>query len=190
VQFPTGLAAGASLLNRKPVELAEVVELTIRPGGTEDEAGVLALFDEAIDWLVPRGLSGQWGEQPFSARPDMRDRVHETLRDNEVRIAEHERRIVGAVAAGPCPPYVPGNPVPELYVVLLISSRRLAGQRIGARLLDLACQMARERGRRMVRVDCWADSPRLVTFYEREGFCRHGRFDLRGWRGQILTKSI
>jgi hypothetical protein len=42
----------------------------------------------------------------------------------------------------------------------------------------------------MVRVDCWADSPRLVTFYEREGFSRHGRFDLRGWRGQILSKTL
>lgn len=167
-----------------------MVEFEIRPGGIEDEAAVLALFDEAIAWLVPRGLSGQWGEQPFSERPDMRDRVRETLSENEIRIAEHDGRAVGVLAVGACPPYVPGNPVPELYVMMLLSSRRLAGQRIGARLLDLACQLARQRDRQMVRVDCWADSPRLVKFYEREGFKRHGRYDLRGWRGQILAKTV
>ncbi|HEX8976982.1 MAG TPA: GNAT family N-acetyltransferase [Solirubrobacteraceae bacterium] len=167
-----------------------MLELDIRPGGAEDEGAVLALLDEAIEWLVARGLSGQWGEQPFSLRPDLQARVRETLRENEVRIAEHGGRVVGVLAVGACPHYVPGNPVPELYVLLLASSRRMPGEGIGARLLDLACQMARERGRRMVRVDCWADSPRLVRFYERAGFRRAGRYDLRGWRGQILARTL
>jgi GNAT superfamily N-acetyltransferase len=172
------------------VELPTVVELEIRPGGSEDEAAVLALFDEAIAWLVQRGLTGQWGEQPFSERPDMRDRVRATLTENEVRIAEHDGRPVGVLAVGACPPYVPGNSVPELYVMLLVSSRRLAGHGVGARLLELACQLGYQRGRRMVRVDCWADSPRLVKFYEGEGFKRHGRYDLHGWRGQVLAKTV
>ncbi len=42
----------------------------------------------------------------------------------------------------------------------------------------------------MVRVDCWADSPRLIGFYENQGFTRQGRFDLQGWRGQILAKTL
>lgn len=167
-----------------------MLELEIRPGGAEDEGAVLGLFDEAVEWLVARGLSGQWGEEPFSLRPDLQTRVRQTLSESAVRIAEHDGRVVGVLAAGACPPYVPGNPVPELYVLLLVSSRGMSGQRIGARLLELACQMARERGRRMVRVDCWADSPRLVRFYEREGFRRLGRYDLRGWRGQILARTL
>lgn len=167
-----------------------MVELEIRPGGLEDEADVLLLFDEAVRWLVRRGLSGQWGEEPFSARPDMRARVQETLTVNEVWIAEHDGRMVGVLAVGVSPDYVPGNPLPELYVGLLLSARRLTGERIGARLLELACSTARERGRRMVRVDCWADSPRLVRFYEGQGFDRLGRFDLQGWRGQILGKTV
>jgi RimJ/RimL family protein N-acetyltransferase len=174
----------------KPVELRHVIELEIRPGRQGDVDAVLELFDEAIEWLVARGLSGQWGEQPFSTRPDMRDLVRRTLNENEVRVAEHQQAVVGVIAAGGCPPYVPTNPVPELYVSLLISSRRLGGNGVGAQLLDLACQLARERGRRMIRVDCWADSPRLISFYERHGFSRDGRFDLRGWRGQILSKEL
>ena len=167
-----------------------MVEIDIRPGSAQDEDVVLRLFDEAIEWLVERGLSSQWGEDPFSGRPEMRRLVRRTLRENDVLIAEHDGRPVGALAVGACPAYVPGNPVPELYVGLLLSSRRLSGEGIGARLLGLACEMAGERGRRMVRVDCWADSPRLIKFYEGEGFTRQGGFNLRGWRGQILAKML
>jgi GNAT superfamily N-acetyltransferase len=167
-----------------------VIELTIREGSADDEADVLALFDEAVEWLVERGLSGQWGEQAFSTRPDMRGLVRRTLADNQIRIAEHEGAVVGVLAVGTSPPYVPGNPLPELYIALLLSSRQLRGNQIGLRLLDLATEIARERGARMVRVDCWADSPRLVKFYERHGFACQGLFDLRGWRGQILSKAL
>jgi ribosomal protein S18 acetylase RimI-like enzyme len=178
------------LIGRQSGRTGGVIELEVRPGSPDDEASVLELFDEAIGWLVARGLSGQWGEQPFSDRPEMRSLVQRTLQENEIRIAEHDGQVVGALAVGACPGYVPGNPVPELYVSLLISSRRLSGNAIGARLLQIACDLARERGREMVRVDCWADSPRLISFYERNGFSRAGRFDLRGWRGQILAKTL
>lgn len=167
-----------------------MLEMEIRAGSTEDETAVLALFDESISWLVDRGLSGQWGEQAFSQRPEMRALVKRTLNENQVYIGEHAGESVGALAVGASPPYVPGNPIAELYVALLISSRRLGGNAIGARLLEHTCHLARESGRSMVRVDCWADSPRLISFYEGQGFSREGRFDLRGWRGQILSKRL
>jgi GNAT superfamily N-acetyltransferase len=167
-----------------------VIELDIRHGSTDDQAAVLALFDEAVAWLVERGLVGQWGEQPFSQRPEMRAILQRILAENEVRIATHEGLAAGALAAGASPPYVPSNPVPELYITLLLSTRRLAGNRIGSRLLELAEEIASERGVRMLRVDCWADSPALVRYYEQQGFARDGRFELRGWRGQILSKAL
>lgn len=167
-----------------------MIELAIRSGGVDDESAVLALFDDAIAWLVQRGLVGQWGEQPLSARPDMTTMVREMLTDNEIRIAEHDGAVVGVLAAGPSPPYAPSNPTPELYVLLLLSARRLSGNRIGARLLELAGEMARERGALMLRVDCWADSPALVKYYERHGFVRADRFNLNGWRGQMLSRQV
>jgi GNAT superfamily N-acetyltransferase len=155
-----------------------------------DQRAVLELFDEAVGWLMDRGLSGQWGEQPFSTRRQSRRMVRRTLAENEVRIAEHDGAPVGVLAVGAAPEYVPAPAGPELYVVLLMSARRLSGHGIGARLLELATDVARERGAETMRVDCWADSPALVGFYERQGFVRAGRFDLRGWRGQVLTKPI
>ena len=43
--------------------------MNIRPGRPEDARTVLALFDEAVAWLVARGQPGQWGTEPFSAFP-------------------------------------------------------------------------------------------------------------------------
>jgi GNAT superfamily N-acetyltransferase len=167
-----------------------MIEPRIREGGVRDHQAVLVLFDEAVAWLVDRGLSGQWGEQPFSTRRQSRRLVRRTLADNDVRIAEHDGAVAGVLAVGAAPEYVPAPPGPELYVVLLISARRLAGNGIGARLLELAAGLARERGAEAMRVDCWADSPALVGFYERQGFARDGRFELHGWRGQVLAKPI
>lgn len=165
-----------------------VIDLRIREGSVADQPQVLLLFDEAVAWLSERGLVGQWGEQPFSERPDLRALVQRTLSENEVRIAEHEGAVVAVLAVGASPPYVPSSPVPELYVSLLLSSRRLAGNAIGSQLLELAIEIARERGAKMVRVDCWADSPQLINYYEQQGFEREGGFDLRGWRGRILSR--
>src|SRR5579875_2133417 len=162
-----------------------MLHLDVRSGSVADLGIVLQLLDEAVEWLVGRGLAGQWGEQPFTDRPEGREQVRRTLSDNEVRIAEHQGECVGVLAAGACPPYVPGNPLPELYVSLLVSSRRLIGHSIGSRLLGEAARLAGERGAHMVRVDCWADAPRLIRFYESQGFRRDGRFDLQGWRGQV-----
>ena len=167
-----------------------VIELSLRQGSVADALTVLALFDESVQWLVQRGLSGQWGEEAFSARADTRALVHRTLRDNDVLVAEHAREVVGVLAVGASPPYVPGSPVPELYVVLLLSARRLHGNRIGARLLEQTVEIAQERSVQMIRVDCWAGAPGLVRFYETQGFRRQGLFDLQGWRGQILGKTL
>ena len=141
-------------------------------------------------WLAARGLSGQWGDQPWSTQPETRALVGQTLKNNTVWIAEHDGEVAGALAVGASPPYVPGNPVPELYVALLISARRLSGHGVGARLLEHATEIAHERGAQMMRVDCWADSRDLIAFYEQQGFDRHDQFDLRGWRGQVLGKQL
>jgi hypothetical protein len=46
-----------------------VATVHIRPGSADDAPLVLALFDEAVAWLVARGQPGQWGTQPWSQRP-------------------------------------------------------------------------------------------------------------------------
>ena len=51
--------------------------IAIRPGRPADEDALLALFDEAVAWMIARGQTGQWGDRLFSERPESRGRVHE-----------------------------------------------------------------------------------------------------------------
>src|ERR1700758_1505489 len=105
--------------------------LRIRPGDETDGPTVVAIFDEAVAWLVERGQTGQWGATPFSERPGIRERVHAFRIGGGLYIAERDAAAVGVLVVGPAPAYAPPAPVRELYITLLISSRQSAGQGIG-----------------------------------------------------------
>jgi GNAT superfamily N-acetyltransferase len=164
--------------------------LTIRPGDEADGPAVVALFDEAVAWLVKRGQTGQWGATPFAERPGIRERVHAFRIGGALYIAEREDVPVGVLVVGPAPAYAPPAPVPELYVTLLLSSRQAAGQGIGGALIGKAIELGYDQGAEVLRVDCWAHAPGLVRWYEKQGFVRSSRFELNGWQGQIFSMRL
>jgi hypothetical protein len=75
-------------------------DLSVRPGGEADGRAVVALFDEAVAWLVERGQTGQWGATPFSERPGVRERVHGFRIDGGLHIAELDGEPVGVLVVG------------------------------------------------------------------------------------------
>ena len=81
-----------------------------------------------------------------------------------------------------------GGPVAAEAVAL--DGGRRTGQRIGALLVEHAVKLARDAGVRLLRVDCWAGAPRLVEFYEAQGFVRDGTFDVGGWTGQVFSMRL
>ena len=164
--------------------------LTIRRGDESDGPAVIAMFDDAVAWLVDRGQTGQWGATPFSERPGIRERVHGFRVGSGLHIAERRGRPVGVLVVGPAPAYAPPAPVPELYIILLLSSRRLAGRGIGSALVNRAVELGYEENAEILRVDCWAHAPGLVRWYEKQGFSRSNRFELNGWQGQIFTMEL
>jgi ribosomal protein S18 acetylase RimI-like enzyme len=169
-----------------------MTEVTVRRGGPADVDLLLALFDEAIAWMVARDQPGQWGTAPMSARDGGRDRVRALCAGGGLRVARLDGEDVAAlVVSDRPPPHVPGVDEPELYIDLLLVSRRRAGRRIGEALVATALAEARERGVGVVRVDCWAGAPSLVAWYEARGFRRAGTFEVNdGWRGQIFSMEL
>jgi ribosomal protein S18 acetylase RimI-like enzyme len=165
-------------------------DVEIRPGSPADYDALVALFDEAVAWMVARGQEGQWGNRPFSERPETRRRVRELAAHEGLWIAQRDGEPVGALIVGSHPPHVEPIERSELYIELLISSRRHAGRGIGARLVRLARDIAIERGVDVLRVDCWAGAPTLVEWYERQGFTRSGMFDVDGWNGQVFEMPL
>jgi GNAT superfamily N-acetyltransferase len=110
-----------------------------------------------------------------------------------VFIAELDGEAVGALIVNSSPmPYVPPLDEPELYVRLLIASRRRKGQRIGSWLIDFARAEAKRRGIGLLRVDCYAsEDEALVRYYEGQGFTRSERIEVRpGVSVQVFEQRI
>ncbi len=165
--------------------------MRIRDGRAADAAILLGLFDEAVAWLAARGQTGQWGTEPFSAKPARVARMTEMAASGGMRVAEDGAgEPVGAIVIGARPAWVKPAERAERYVEALVSSRRHAGQGIGGTLVRRAVAETREAGRSLLRVDCWAGAPALVAWYERQGFRRSGTFDVEGWHGQVLSMDV
>jgi GNAT superfamily N-acetyltransferase len=164
--------------------------LQIRDGGQDDLGWLLGLFDEAVAWMVQRGQTGQWGSKPFTGDPQRTARVGGLVDSGGLRVAELNAEPVAALVVGIAPLYVPPADVPELYINLLISSRRHAGKGIGARLVRHAIGEAHERDAEQLRVDCWAGAPSLVRWYRDQGFVPTATFDVDGWPGQTFAMPL
>jgi GNAT superfamily N-acetyltransferase len=162
----------------------------IRRGDEDDLSWLLSLFDEAVAWMVARGQAGQWGSRPFSRTPRRIARVGGLVDSGGLRVAERDGEPVAALVVGIAPLYVPPSDRPELYINLLISSRRHVGSGIGAALVQHAVAEARERDAWQLRVDCWAGAPTLVRWYCDQGFEPSGTFDVDGWPGQIFAMAL
>jgi GNAT superfamily N-acetyltransferase len=162
--------------------------LTFRPGSRDDAPALLALFDEAVAWLVARGQPGQWGSEPWSA-DEQKSAFIADLVSTGLTVAEEEGEVLGGIVVGEPMRYVEPADEPELYVRLLITSRRRAGERIGAQLLDLAKEEARARGLGLLRVDCYA-APGLVAWYESQGFEVVAPIHVGEWEGRLLAQRV
>ena len=165
--------------------------MRIRAGAVADLDMVLALMDEAVAWMVERGQTGQWGSEPISGRLTFVERLEEWQRSGGLRIAEaDDGEPLGALVVGGAQPYVRAADEPELYVILLVTSRRHAGEGVGAALVRHALGEAHSQGVRLLRVDCWAGAPRLVEWYEQQGFVPVERFSVGEWEGQLFELRI
>ncbi|MFB7518056.1 GNAT family N-acetyltransferase [Streptomyces sp. NPDC056144] len=166
--------------------------MEIRKGGAEDLPAILAILDSAVVWLGGKGITAQWGTEPFSARPAAVEQVARTLGEGDPWIVEIDGVPAGTMTLTPHPgQYVPPAEEPEVYVRLLATDARFHGRGVGAALLAHAAEETRRRGVSLLRVDCFAGSEgRLVAYYEGQGFTRTEPFVVGEWPGQVLERRV
>jgi GNAT superfamily N-acetyltransferase len=165
-------------------------ELSIRAARAEDEAALLCMLDEAVAWMVERGQSEQWGSEPWSQSEVSRRAARSMVRDGGLYMLESDGVVVGALHVGERSEHVEALDVPEVYIRLVLTSRRFSGNRLGDRLIEEALDIARRKDVAVIRVDCWAGAPSLVAWYEAQGFTRSGTFTHNGWTGQVFTRTL
>ena len=164
----------------------------IRRAAVTDAPAVLQVFDEVIAWFVSMGNHGQWGTEPWSASPRRVAQVTDACAMPGAWVVEARGgQILAALVLGEPMAYVPAATEPEVYVRLLIAARDQRVRGIGRRLMAFADDRARAAGVRRLRVDCYGGGTGdLVRFYESCGYERISTFDLEGWPGQLLGRSL
>jgi GNAT superfamily N-acetyltransferase len=169
--------------------------LWIIPACAEDLPELLSLFDDAVAWLVRRGITQQWGTTAFSEIPQMHKRFMEWIDRGELFVARSDDKLVGTLALSKVAPHYVAHlwqsfPESACYLEAFTTTRSLVGQGIGQALLQWAEHYALQQGKNTMWLDCWADNHALCGYYQRAGFAPRSEFLVGEWRGQLFEKSL
>ncbi len=151
--------------------------LSVRQAVVGDMPTILAMIDEAADWLGTKGTD-QWA-RPWPTTRGRDRRVRRGLRKNKTWIVEMDGVPIGTVTLRRR-----GNRrlwtaqerrEPAVYLSRLVIRRDYAGQAIGEALIDWAgARAARDWGAHWVRIDVWTTNVALHDYYKKRGFRPYG----------------
>ncbi|MBD3922149.1 GNAT family N-acetyltransferase [Paenibacillus sp. PR3] len=150
---------------------------------THDEAPiVLELWQMSARWLNAKGIY-QWRPEYFRL-----EQVVEFM-DNgsDVYVAEHEGTIVGTYVLTWSDPMI----WRELdhndagYIHRFAVNRDYKGLGMGTLLIHSAIEEIRRRGKKVVRLDCMAENPRLNQYYREFGFGFVRRLEFDNWAANL-----
>ena len=142
----------------------------------EDVPPLVELLNEVTQWLLSKGIR-QW-EYPCDEGP-----LIAQVEAGQVYLAESQG-LVGTFSLRVLPPgalegwrVISGPALPlhdvladGLYLTRLAVARRYAGHKLGHKLLDRACAIARSRHKSFVYLGCWAGNDKLRAYYQDAGF--------------------
>jgi GNAT superfamily N-acetyltransferase len=149
-------------------------------------------MNSCIAWLVnEKDTPEQWGAKTWGVEDDgQHTDKFIGFGINAVEMVppgKSERVTVALYGTGSRMPYVPKDPKlgegeeedlsSEHYLKVLIVHRKYKGHKLGERLIQMAKQEAKEKGKEVLRLDCYRSLEKdgvptdgLVKYYERNGF--------------------
>jgi len=139
---------------------------------------IIGLIDEAADWLATKGTD-QWAK-PWPNRADRDGRILLALRQGKTWICWDQEVPAATLTADldDDPYWTSEHLRPSrraIYVHRLVVSRRYAGMRLGASLLDWSGRTAwLSHGAQIMRISAWTTNRALHRYYERQGFDQRG----------------
>lgn len=146
--------------------------ITISPALPEDLQTILDLRDEASCWIAAKG-GDQW-QEAWPTPDQQSERIAASIAAGETWMLHDEDQVAGTVAVDEFSDphlWAPHEQAePAYYVHRLVIPRIYAGHRLGAQVLDWACDLAARDGKRWIRIDVWTTNNQLQQYYLDHGF--------------------
>jgi GNAT superfamily N-acetyltransferase len=144
--------------------------IQIRPAGTHDVEGLMALRSEAEQWLRAAGTD-QWSDPDTGGQAIIR--WQQSINEGRTWVVlDRDQALIGTVSRGPADRDFwtdADSPETGLYLYKLIISRS-AQRGLGGMVVDWLSRVAALEGRDWLRIDCWRTNRRLHEYYEGLGF--------------------
>ena len=162
-------------------------EIEILRAEPADLDTVVSILEEAAQWIIAKGIE-QW---PATFPQHWRTRIAESIERREVYLAWLDGQPVGTLALQWSDRMVWGDvPDDAGYVHRLAIRRAFGGKGLGRELLGWAEDMVAVAGKEYLRLDCMAENPALMRYYERAGFVYRGRVEGQGWNASLYEKRV
>ena len=162
-------------------------EIEILRAEPADLDTVVSILEEAAQWIMAQGID-QW---PATFPPQWRTRIVESIQRGEVHLARLDGQPVGTLTLQWSDRMVWGDIEDDAgYVHRLAIRRAFGGKGLGRQLLGWAEAMVAVAGKEHLRLDCMAENPALMRYYERAGFVYRGRVEGQGWNASLYEKRV
>lgn len=160
--------------------------MTIEPARADDVETYAALGRDAQEWLRARG-SGQYvpvahDEYAAAIRARVEGGTLFAVRDGGAAVA--------FFTFDPKPsPWWPDD-TPAMYLGGMVVAHTARGHGVGDAIIRWCVEESARRGRRFVRLDCYAGNPWLCAYYEARGFVPRGRVEQHpGYEGCLYERD-
>src|SRR5712692_1038216 len=147
---------------------------------------VLAVLEEAAEWLVAKGIEGPWRPGFFS-----RQAFADQIARGEVYVSRLGEETVGTITLQwKDELFWPGASSDAGYVHKLAVRPAYRGRGFGLQMLDWAGQMAKLAGKKFLRLNCLAGNAKLRNYYEKAGFVHVNEVEVAKWKFSLHQKNL
>lgn len=168
----------------------EIGDIEISVAAPADLEHFLQILEEAEQWFAQNGIV-QW---PVGCNRRYASFFAKEIERGVVYFARKDAEIIAALIFTP-PTWLDKKLWEDLsedarYIHRLTVRRQFSGKRIGIAILRWAEMKTAAAGRSHLRIDCAAENPALLEYFENQGFAFQGKVDGQGWKLALFEKKV
>lgn len=126
----------------------------------------IVLLEQVGAWLWEKGVK-QWAPGSFE---NNRPKLAHFVENGCLILAYQNDKLAGGCILSEINPGWPDSSDQAMYLNSLVVARFAAGQGLGAQIISACSPVVRERGKSVIRLDCWDGNTFLKSYYQRQGF--------------------